>query len=232
MTIQTFQWGRRLAAWLLGAVLSATTVAGCQDKPRGKPAATTSAASAAAAPTAAPLGPKPSGAPELAGSQVRVELASGVTLTLPASATKQESGTSKALQSVGRSQLFQLDQPGHLLSISEVSPTEQACPERLETQWQRLRKSTHDTDPRRLALRTVAVAEDRKVGGARVLYSEAQQRDPGATDAGRRSAAVASVVFCAKNDLVMVVLVCDQPKLPGGSKAMLESIAASGLSSP
>ncbi len=153
-------------------------------------------------------------------------------MTLPAGATQRKSGASKALQAVGRSLLFQLGQPDHLLSISELSPTEQACPARLEAEWQRMRKATKETDLQRLEVRKVGVAQDLVVGGARVLYNEAQQRGFGAADAGRSSAMLASVMFCAKTDLVVVMLASQQSELPGNTQDILKSIVASGSSAP
>jgi len=220
-----------VAAAPVGLALVLTVVSGCKDPPAGKAAASASAPPSAAPASSSPAPAAASGAPELAGSRARVELSSGVTLTLPASAKPKQSGAQEALQKVGRSQLFQLDQPGHLLSISELSATDQACPARLETEWQRMRQSRSEADPKRLALRQVALAEDLVVAGTRVLYSEAQQRRPGAVDAGR-SAVLASVMFCAKSQLVVIMLACKEPELPAGTQALLKSIVASAGSSP
>ena len=223
---------RLTTAALCSAALMGAGVSGCRDKPPVGDGATSSAPSApapsAAAPSArAPAGPAGSGAAELAGSQVRVELGSGASLTLPVGATKRESGASKALEAVGRSKLFQLGKPGHLLSISELTPTAQGCSARLEAEWQRMRNSKDETDSKRLDMRRVATAEDRQVGGARVLYSEAQQRGAGRVDGGRPFAVMASVMFCSANDLVVVMLACNEPELPTGTQALLEGIVAS-----
>ncbi len=210
----------------LGVTLAIGVVSGCQSKPQGT--ASTAGEASGSTPTAMPPGAsKDATKPALRGSQVQLKLGSGATLTLPAGATKRESGATRALEAVGRAHLFQLDGPGSLLSVTELSSSGQPCSTRLDGEWQRMQKAKAETAPQRLALRRVAVADDLKIRGQRVLYSEALQRGAGSTDAGRPFAAMASVMFCGGDALVVVMFASDQPQLPLGTKGMLEGIAGS-----
>jgi hypothetical protein len=211
----------------VGATLATAAVSGCESKPQGTAGAASSAPSGSTPPSLSPSGSKVPPAPGLAGSQVKVKLSSGVSLTLPANATKRQSGAARALESVGRAQLFQLDGPGRLLSVTELAPSGQSCPARLDTEWQRMQKAKAETDPERLDLRRVGVAAELKIRGARVLYTEALQRGAGVTDGGRPFAAMASVMFCGGDALVVVMFASDQPSLLAGTKALLAGIAGS-----
>jgi len=160
-----------------------------------------------------------------AGSAGSVKLRSGATLELPAGAeeTRVPGGVPG---SVGNAHTFKLPGGRRRLLVGELGLEGQGCKERLDQELERMKAAREDKDPERLKLRSLTTLEERVVAGHRVLFNEAMQ-GTSLGDAGVPFAAVASVMMCEGQDMLVLVYVSDEAALAPSVKPMLDAVVTS-----
>jgi len=170
-------------------------------------------------------------APAVKGSTVKVELASGATLTLPSVAVSRPVASQERLPDVvSRAHLFNLGGPKRLLMLSEMNLAGRGCDEALDQELGRMNEAKDDTA--RTKYRKMGNVETLTISGKRVLYADSMNRGLGSADAGRQAVAMATLIMCRKPDYLVLMYTLDQSDLPAGTKAMMTGVAASYAAKP
>ena len=150
-------------------------------------------------PTTAAKNTEPTGTPGV------LKLAGGATVTVPAGATLKADAPSMDFKGVKTYHTYELPGEKRILLVGEMDLEGKSCSEALDARWADMQSATKSQDPKQLAMRKDATAEELKVAGRRVLFSGANWRGIGDKDKGRPFVPITSAVMCEGENMVAVM---------------------------
>ena len=217
-----------LSIRMLPLFFSGLLAAACHTPPGqgGSASAAPSSSQAAAPGTGAAIPTSSEKAPTLAGSDGKVTLAGGATLSVPKGAKPREVSAGRVPPEVAKAHLFELGHNKRLLMVNEFKMEGKACKERVAEEWKKMMDAKNDKDPTRTAIRQMTTIDDTKLDGHRVLYGEFTQTQL-TQEKEKPKAAMASMTMCRGENHVVLMYASDQPSLPGGIRKTLTDVVKS-----
>jgi len=153
-------------------------------------------------------------------------LTSGATLMLPPGLTPVDS-PGELPKEVKSARVFKLPGDARLM-VNELDHGTEACASALDREWDKMQAAKDDTDPERLKYRRMKDAERLELEGKKGAYGASSH----GTGQPGEVAALATLIFCGGEDLVVAMLAAKQPEVPPSAKAVLLDLLRSHRPAP